>query len=111
MKQAIGYVALVVRDYDEAIEFYVGKLGFHLVEDTIIEAQHAKTILENGQADLIAVGRQSRYNPNIAHRWAHDLGINARFEDWASEHGWWPEKRIRTMDGFATPTRAVIRRA
>ena len=27
MKQAIGYVALVVRDYDEAIRFFVGKLG------------------------------------------------------------------------------------
>ena len=32
--QHIGYLALVVRDYDEAIEFYSRKLGFHLVEDT-----------------------------------------------------------------------------
>jgi catechol 2,3-dioxygenase-like lactoylglutathione lyase family enzyme len=30
----IGYVALVVRDYDEAIAFYTGKLGFTLVEDS-----------------------------------------------------------------------------
>jgi catechol 2,3-dioxygenase-like lactoylglutathione lyase family enzyme len=27
MKQAIGYVSLVVRGYDEAIDFYVGTLG------------------------------------------------------------------------------------
>ena len=53
----------------------------------ILEAQHAETILENGQADLIAVGRQSQYNPNIFHRRADDLGINARFEDWAPEAG------------------------
>ena len=33
MKQAIAHVALVVRDYDEALEFYVGTLGFRLVED------------------------------------------------------------------------------
>ena len=33
MQQAIAHVALVVRDYDEAIGFYVGKLGFRLVED------------------------------------------------------------------------------
>lgn len=33
MQQAIAHVALVVRDYDEAIDFYVGKLGFRLVED------------------------------------------------------------------------------
>ena len=34
----IGYVALVVRDYDEAIEFYRTKLGFVLVEDTPLDA-------------------------------------------------------------------------
>ncbi|GLF97817.1 VOC family protein [Streptomyces yaizuensis] len=30
----IALVALVVREYDEAIAFYTGKLGFELVEDT-----------------------------------------------------------------------------
>lgn len=30
----LGLVALVVRDYDEAIAFYVGAVGFELVEDT-----------------------------------------------------------------------------
>ena len=34
MNQSIAHIALVVRDYDEAIAFYVGKLGFELVEDT-----------------------------------------------------------------------------
>jgi 2,4-dienoyl-CoA reductase-like NADH-dependent reductase (Old Yellow Enzyme family) len=76
----------------------------------ILEPQQAEAILENGQADLIAIGRQSQYNPNIAHHWAHELGINRRFEDWSPEYGWWLEKRIRTMEGFATPTGAVTRR-
>jgi catechol 2,3-dioxygenase-like lactoylglutathione lyase family enzyme len=34
MMQRIGYVALIVRDYDEAIEFYRQALGFELIEDT-----------------------------------------------------------------------------
>jgi len=34
MKQHIAHIALVVKDYDEAIEFYTQKLGFHLIEDT-----------------------------------------------------------------------------
>jgi catechol 2,3-dioxygenase-like lactoylglutathione lyase family enzyme len=34
MSQHISALALVVRDYDEAIGFYVGKLGFDLAEDT-----------------------------------------------------------------------------
>ncbi len=34
MKQALAQIALVVNDYDEAIEFYTQKLAFDLVEDT-----------------------------------------------------------------------------
>ena len=34
MKQKIGSLALVVRDYDEAIAFYTQKLRFDLLEDT-----------------------------------------------------------------------------
>jgi lactoylglutathione lyase len=34
MTQRLGYVALVVRDYDEAIAFYTQSLGFQLVEDS-----------------------------------------------------------------------------
>jgi len=34
MAQTVGYVALVVRDYDEAIAYYTGILGFRLMEDT-----------------------------------------------------------------------------
>ncbi len=30
----LAHVALVVRDYDEALAFYIGKLGFELVEDS-----------------------------------------------------------------------------
>lgn len=33
MTQRLALVALVVRDYDEALAFYVGKLGFDLIED------------------------------------------------------------------------------
>src|SRR3984957_16918481 len=76
----------------------------------ILEARQAEAILENGQADLIAVGRQSQFNPNIAQHWAHDLGLNRRFEDWSPEFGWWLEKRIRTLQGFATPTGVVTHR-
>jgi catechol 2,3-dioxygenase-like lactoylglutathione lyase family enzyme len=30
----LAHITLVIRDYDEALAFYVGKLGFELVEDT-----------------------------------------------------------------------------
>ncbi len=34
MNQKLIHIALVVNDYDEAIDFYTNKLGFKLIEDT-----------------------------------------------------------------------------
>ena len=45
MKQSIIHIALVVREYDEAISFYVDTLGFKLVEDTYIPAQDKRWVL------------------------------------------------------------------
>ena len=36
MKQQLGQIAILVRDYDEAIEYYTNVLGFELIEDTHI---------------------------------------------------------------------------
>jgi catechol 2,3-dioxygenase-like lactoylglutathione lyase family enzyme len=45
MKQAIVHIALVVRDYDEAIEFYMKKLHFTLIEDTYQPAQGKRWVV------------------------------------------------------------------
>jgi len=42
---ALGLVSLVVRDYDEALAFFVGKLGFELVEDTPVPAQGKRWVV------------------------------------------------------------------
>lgn len=39
MKQHLAHIALVVNDYDEAIGFFVGKLNFILVEDTVLSPE------------------------------------------------------------------------
>ena len=93
--------------YSERVRKEVGIAS--MAVGIILEAQQAEAILENGQADLIAVGRQSQFNPNIAQHWAHDLGLNLKFENWTPEFGWWLEKRIRTIETFATPTGIVKR--
>jgi catechol 2,3-dioxygenase-like lactoylglutathione lyase family enzyme len=45
MKQAIGLVSLVVREYDEAIAFYVDVLGFTLVEDSFVPEQNKRWVV------------------------------------------------------------------
>ncbi len=43
--QRLGMVSLVVRDYDEALAFYVGKLGFTLVEDSFVPEQNKRWVV------------------------------------------------------------------
>jgi catechol 2,3-dioxygenase-like lactoylglutathione lyase family enzyme len=45
MNQSIVHVAIVVRDYDEAIEFYTKKLQFTLVEDTYQPEQDKRWVV------------------------------------------------------------------
>jgi catechol 2,3-dioxygenase-like lactoylglutathione lyase family enzyme len=45
MKQSLGLTAVLVRDYDEALSFYVGTLGFTLLEDTYIAAQDKRWVV------------------------------------------------------------------
>lgn len=71
--QTLGAVALVVRDYDEAIAYYTGVLGFTLVEDSprgagkrwvlvaLPGAQETRLLLAQAknETELATVGRQT----------------------------------------------------
>ena len=45
MKQSIGLVSLVVREYEEAIAFYVEVLGFTLLEDSCVPEQNKRWVV------------------------------------------------------------------
>ena len=45
MKQSLSLVSLVVREYDEALAFYIGTLGFTLVEDTEVPEQNKRWVV------------------------------------------------------------------
>ncbi len=45
MKRKIGAISLVVKDYDEAIQFYVKKLNFKLIEDTKLDEEKRWVII------------------------------------------------------------------
>ena len=59
MKQNLAQIAIVVREYDEAIEFYVEKLGFVLIEDTYLPDEDKRWVViapagSNGTTLLLA---------------------------------------------------------
>ena len=45
MKQSIGLVSLVVPEYEDGIAFYVGILGFTLVEDSFVPEQNKRWVV------------------------------------------------------------------
>ena len=62
MNQYITAITLVVRDYDEAIEFFTKKLHFTLVEDRLVPAQNKRWVtiaLPGNNQTHIVLGRAS----------------------------------------------------
>jgi len=73
MKQSIVHVALVVRDYDEAIEFYTKKLNFTLVEDTYQPEQDKRWVVvapprSDGTSLVLARASKSEQEPFVGNQ-------------------------------------------
>ncbi|MBU0518014.1 VOC family protein [bacterium] len=73
MKQSIVHVALVVRDYDEAIAFYTEKLHFTLVEDTYQPEQDKRWVVvappgSSGTTLLLARASKPEQEAFIGHQ-------------------------------------------
>ena len=63
MKQSIVHIALVVKDYDEAIDFYTKKLNFELIEDTYQPEQDKRWVVvapPNSKGTTILLARASK---------------------------------------------------
>ncbi|WP_026970815.1 VOC family protein [Aliagarivorans marinus] len=73
MKQAIIHIALVVNDYDEALNFYVGKLNFELIEDSYQSEQDKRWVVvsppgSNGVTLLLAKASKPEQYPFIGNQ-------------------------------------------
>ncbi|BDY05194.1 VOC family protein [Ferrimonas sp. YFM] len=73
MKQSIVHIALVVRDYDEALDFYVGKLNFELIEDSYQPKQDKRWVVvappgSKGVTLLLARASKSEQEPFIGNQ-------------------------------------------
>jgi 2,4-dienoyl-CoA reductase-like NADH-dependent reductase (Old Yellow Enzyme family) len=65
----------------------------------IIHADQAEAILRDGQADLIAIGREMLQNPNWALDAAEKLGAPKPYGTVPPAYGYWLEKRIQAGFG------------
>ncbi len=63
----------------------------------ILDGPQAEAVLQEGHADLIAIGREALFNPNWPLHAARALNCDPRFELWPEIYGWWLEKRAQTL--------------
>lgn len=63
----------------------------------ILSSRQAEEILQKGDADLIALGRQALYDPYWAHHAAQELNADPNFDKWHHTAGWWLQKRTRGL--------------
>ena len=112
MKLSIALVSLVVPDYDDAIAFYVGVLGFRLVEDSLVPEQKKRWVVVeppgSGGAKLL-LARAA--NPEQASRVGNQTGgrvfLFLHTDDFGRDYRAYKSKgvefiRERTEESFGT---------
>lgn len=86
MKQSIVHIALVVKDYDEAIEFYTKKLHFTLLEDTYQPEQDKRWVVvappgSTGTTLLLARASKSEQESFIGNQAGRRVFLFLRTDD------------------------------
>lgn len=63
----------------------------------ITEPEQAAEIVDNGRADLVAIGREALVNPNWPSAARTRLQPQAGYAHWAAPSGWWLDRRIESI--------------
>jgi catechol 2,3-dioxygenase-like lactoylglutathione lyase family enzyme len=84
----IGLVTLVVLDYDEAIAFYVDKLGFDLVEDTPMGSKRWVVVRPRGAETglLLARAADDDQASRIGDQTGGRVGFFLNTDDFTADH-------------------------
>ncbi len=66
----------------------------------ITHAKQAESILQENQADLIAIGREALANPNWPWHARQALNEKCQYHRWPEQSGWWLERRQQSCDFY-----------
>lgn len=98
MYQRIAHIALVVEDYDEAIEFYTQKLDFILLEDTKIDEKKRWVMVAPPGAKecclLLAKGANKRQTESIGNQTGGRVGFFLFTDDFWRDYNKMVERKI-----------------
>ena len=94
----LGAVSLLVRDYDEAIAFYVGKLGFDLSEDTDMGGgkRWVTVTPKGGETSLLLAGATTPEQvARIGDQSGGRVWLFLETDDFARDHAAWTAAGVR----------------
>jgi catechol 2,3-dioxygenase-like lactoylglutathione lyase family enzyme len=99
MAQTLGYVTLVVRDYDEAIAFFTQALGFTLFEDTEL-GQGKRWVLvgppnSRGTSLLLARAATLEQASHIGNQTGGRVFLFLHTDDFWNDYGGMQERGVR----------------
>ena len=98
MKQTIGYVALIVRDYDEALAYFTGVLGFQLIEDTPVEGKRWVLIAPPGSQGtclLLARAVNSEQSSRIGNQSGGRVFLFLHTDDFWHDYSLFKERGVK----------------
>lgn len=100
MRQSIVHVALVVRDYDEAIEFFTKKLNFELIEDTYQLEQDKRWVVVSppgsvGTTVLLAKASKPEQEPFVGNQSGGRVFLFLNTDDFWRDYNYMIAKGIK----------------
>lgn len=101
MARQITLTALLVRDYDEAIGFYVGKLGFELVEDADQGGGKRWVVVapaKGGAGLLLAKASGPEQAARIGDQTGGRVFLFLQTDDFARDHAWMAAAGVRFVE-------------
>ena len=95
LRSALGYQVPFAREIKHAADIKTMAVGF------IVDAHQANKIVENGDADFVALAREALNDPQWFFKAEQELGqapAGNPFSEWPVQAGFWLEKRKHTLD-------------
>jgi catechol 2,3-dioxygenase-like lactoylglutathione lyase family enzyme len=99
MSRRLAAVSLVVRDYDEALAYYCGVLGFDLIEDTELGGGKRWVLvapsMEHGSALLLAQASRPEQRARIGDQTGGRVFLFLHTDDFAADHARYLDNGVR----------------
>ncbi|MDX6208790.1 MAG: hypothetical protein QOF82_2673 [Frankiales bacterium] len=107
----IAIVTLVVADYDDAIAYYVGKVGFDLVEDTSLGDGKRWVVVapaDGGAALLLAQADGARQRERVGDQTGGRVAFFLRTKDFATDYRRMSDAGVRFLEQPRTEPYGIV---